>query len=59
MRPVLDDAIARIRTRLERDGDVPKTREYARGVLAPVAQAFTAAGEPFSIEAAVKEAIDG
>lgn len=54
LEPVLDDARERIRKRVEKDGPTDKAAEFARVVLAPVAQAFTAAGVAFDIEAEIE-----
>ncbi len=48
--PVLDDARARIRLRIEKDGVTERTAEFARVVLAPVAEAFAIAGASFDID---------
>lgn len=57
--PVLDDARERITARFEKDGDTPKTREFANTVLGPVARMCALAGIPFSADDEVKELIDG
>ncbi len=56
--PVIEDARARIADRCGKDGDTPKTREFARTVLTPVARAFDAAGEEFDIDSEIEEAIN-
>ncbi len=57
--PVLADARSRIADRVAKDGATPKTREFARTVLAPVAQAFALAGIEFDIDHETEEAISG
>lgn len=57
--PVLAGVRSRIAARASRDGDIPKTREWARGELATVAQAFALAGVVLDLEHEIEEAING
>lgn len=57
--PVLADARSRIADRVAKDGDTPKTREFARTVLTPVAKAYELAGAEFDIDHETEEAISG
>ena len=50
LRPIVDDAKVRIAKRAERDGDTPKTRDFARTVLEPIAFAAAQMGEYIDIE---------
>ena len=50
LRPIVDDAKLRIAKRAERDGDTPKTRDFARTVLEPIAFAAAQMGEYIDIE---------
>jgi HK97 family phage portal protein len=57
--PVVEDALQRVRARLEADGDTPRTLDYARTVLRPVARAHALAGRPFDIDAVIEEIAHG
>ena len=57
--PVVADARERIAARVAKDGDTPKTREFARTVLTPVAKAYELAGAEFDIDHETEEAISG
>ena len=50
LRPIVDDAKVRIAKRAERDGDTPKTRDFARTVLEPIAFAAAQMGDYIDIE---------
>ena len=56
--PILADARVRIAKRAERDGDTPKTRDFAHTVIDPVALAAAQLGEFIDIEATIEEAIN-
>lgn len=57
--PVVQDAVQRVQARIEADGDTPRTLEYARTVLAPVARAHALAGRPFDTDAVIEEITHG
>ena len=57
--PVADDARERIEARVAKDGDTPKTRDFARTVLTPVAEAYARLGRTFSIDDEIEEALNG
>lgn len=57
--PLLADARDRISKRAAKDGDTPRTREFARTVMEPLALAAANAGELIDIEANIEEAIHG
>jgi HK97 family phage portal protein len=48
--PIVADARARIAARAEKDGDCPKTRDFAFTVLKPVRDAYALAGLQFDID---------
>lgn len=54
-----DDARERIAARVAKDGDTPKTRDFARTVLTPVAEAYARFGRTFSIGDEIEEALNG
>ena len=57
--PFIADATSRIKDRVKKDGDTPRTREFADKVLAPIVQACALAGIEFDAEAAKEGAING
>lgn len=61
LRPVLEDAVARIRTRAiqdrDRGGDGARTREFGRMVLAPVIEAHRLAGADLDSTLVLEEAL--
>ena len=57
IKPVMDDALGRISARVQRDGDVATTRDFARKVLGPVAQMCALAGIPFSTDNQIEEVL--
>lgn len=56
--PLLADARDRISKRAARDGDTPKTRDFAHTVLDPVALAAAQLGEFIDIDETIEEAIN-
>lgn len=56
--PFIADAKARIRARVAKDGDTPRTRDFASTVTAPIAQACALAGIDYDIESITEEAFN-
>lgn len=57
--PVADDIRSRIRTRVKRDGDTERTRDFARIATDPLASAYAKAGRSFDSSRFIEEAING
>lgn len=57
--PLLADARERIAKRAAKDGDTPKTRDFAHTVLDPVAFAAAQLGEVIDIDREIEEAVHG
>lgn len=57
--PLLADARDRIAKRAAKDGDTPKTRDFAHTVLGPVAFAAAQLGEVIDIDRETEEAVHG
>lgn len=56
--PVISDALDRVTRRAATDGDSPRTREYARSIIAPVAQTAALCGLLMDVDAEIDEAIE-
>ncbi len=59
LRALLTDACERVRKRAERDGDTPRTREFAHTAIDPVALLAAQLGEHVDVEGLIDEQIGG